>query len=135
MKKAIGLVLTSLIIFTVTLASFTVTPVEAKSTSDVLTYKLTINEAPTVVQSWVNEHNTKGIYIMEYNGRYWVYTNAIGAVNNYSFSIESDDNGFGTLTINPNSSLSGDGYALLSCPIKYMQFTAKCGDYSETVNR
>ena len=102
---------------------------------NVLTCRLEIENAPKDVQTWVQECNSKSpdIFICEYNNRYWIYTNTIGANNNFSFEIASNNAGEGTITIIPNNE-DGNGYALLSAPTKYTDLFVNCGDYTAEAN-
>lgn len=108
---------------------------ESDTEYDVLTYRLAIENAPKDVQTWVQECNSKSsdIFICEYNSRYWIYTNAIGANNNFSFTIASSNTGEGTITIIQNNE-DGNGYALLSAPTKYTNLIVNCGDYTVETN-
>ena len=136
MKKTVKRILvSSLMICAFVLMTFGTLNVHAAEDEDVLTYRLTIDKAPGEVQGWVNEcSNLTGIYITESNGRYWVYTNAMSDNSNYSFNTKSD-NGVYSITIVPNNYYPGDGYALISIPLRYTKITARCGSYVTEINK
>ena len=103
---------------------------------NVKTFRLEIFDAPAKVQKWVKKSkSSKDIYVKKYNGRYWVYTNAIGNGNDYSFHISvMKKNKIAKLSIKLNKKTSGSGYALLSVP-EYEQLTIKCGNYSTKIKK
>lgn len=103
----------------------------------VLTYKATIDEAPTEVQAWISECESAAsdIYVKECDGRYWIYTNVIGADNDYGFKSSSENTGTCMIEIIPIESESGNGYALLSAPVKYNYLSIKSGEYTTVISK
>lgn len=103
----------------------------------VLTYKATIEEAPSEIQSWIKECDSAAskLYVKEYNGRYWIYTKVIGAGNDYNFKTSSETDGSCTIEIIPIESKSGNGYALLSAPAEYNYLSVKSGEYTTEISK
>jgi len=103
----------------------------------VLTYKATIEEAPSEVQSWIKECNsaTSKIYVKECNGCYWIYTKVIGVSNDYNFKTSSENAGSCAIEIIPIESKSGNGYALLSAPARYNYLSVKSGEYTTEISK
>ena len=108
-----------------------------KEIYSVLTYKTTIGEAPAEVQSWIKECDfaASDIFVKEYDGRYWIYANVIGADNDYGFRMSSESAGTCMIEIIPIESESGNGYALLSAPAKYNHLSVKSGEYTTAINK
>jgi len=108
-----------------------------KDIYSVLTYKITIDKVPTEVQSWIKECNsaTSDIYVKEYDGRYWIYTNVIGADNDYAFKSSSESAGSCMIEIIAIESESGNGYALLSAPAQYNFLSVKSGEYTIAISK
>lgn len=108
-----------------------------KEIYSVLTHKATIDEAPTEIQSWISEceSTANDVYIKEYDGRYWIYTNAIGSHNDYGFKLSSENAGTCMIEITPIESESGTGYALLSTPARYTCLSVKSGEYMTVIKK
>ena len=108
-----------------------------KEIYSVLTYKTTIDEAPTEIQSWIKECDsaTNDIYVKEYDGRYWIFTNVVGADNDYGFKLSSESAGTCMIEIIPIESGLGNGYALLSAPANYNYLSVKSGEYTTVISK
>ena len=108
-----------------------------KGMYSVLTYKTTIDEAPEDIQSWIKECESAAsdVFVKEYDGRYWIYTNVIGTDNDYSFKLSSESAGTCVIEIIPIESESGNGYVLLSAPAKYNYLSVKSGEYTTVISK
>ena len=108
-----------------------------KEIYSVLTYKTTIDEAPTEIQSWIKECDsaTNDIYVKEYDGRYWIFTNVVDADNDYGFKLSSESAGTCMIEIIPIESGLGNGYALLSAPANYNYLSVKSGEYTTVISK
>ena len=108
-----------------------------KGMYSVLTYKTTIDEAPEDIQSWIKECESAAsdVFVKEYDGHYWIYTNVNGTDNDYSFKLSSESAGTCVIEIIPIESESGNGYVLLSAPAKYNYLSVKSGEYTTVISK
>lgn len=123
-------------VFILVLAGFAAAPVQAVKSGSNIVQTYTLDKAPARVKDMVKQCSSiEDINITKYKNHYWVYTNALGSGNGFTFHMEKRKSGDAKLTIQPEQDTASEGYALLSVPAKYKNFTAECGNYSTTVKK